>query len=246
MTPYYEGTSEAEHLIRGSPELVGRWLKKAKQDRSRLAIRLFQPQRKEFLDGFIKSLEVHLENLATREASAELPPEPPLDSSAAVGVVAPIMAENVLERAEPRAVVEPIAPQLQADSPPDQIVPEVEGETVATNEQAYTQAARNDLDVEGERALGIMRLSGWTVDADPQAVLSSEGDDPAENRGDEPPAQTGEPLPSVSWDRVFEQARGVSMVDLSAYDFIDGLGELRELIDHWQTLHQDSTTRDAP
>jgi hypothetical protein len=153
----------------------------------------------------------------------------------------------VLERAEPQAVVESIAPSFQADSaPPAHVEPDPEVEAVATHEQADPQADRYDIDLEGERALGVMRLSGWTVDADPQEIVASGGDDPAANRVAETPAQTGEPLPSVAWNRVFEQARGVGMVDLSAYDFIDGLGELRDLIDHWQALHEDSRTGDTP
>ncbi len=53
---------------------------------------------------------------------------------------------------------------------------------------------------------------------------------------------------SVRWNGAafLEQARGVGMVDLSAYDFIDGLGELRDLIDRWHCLHQDASAIETP
>jgi hypothetical protein len=70
---------------------------------------------------------------------------------------------------------------------------------------------------------------------DPQRVGSSHLGEPAV----EPVAPAVGFVSAVPWDQVFEPVRGVAMVDLSAYDVLDGLGELRNLIDHWQHLRQD-------
>ena len=118
MTPYYEGTSEAEHLIRGTPELVGAWLKKAKQDRSRLATRLFQPQKKEFLDGFINGLERHLALLASRTSLGTALPELTAFAPAKLSEASPTLADIVPESVEKRDTPELIAPIVVTDSPP--------------------------------------------------------------------------------------------------------------------------------
>ena len=94
--------------------------------------------------------------------------------------------------------------------------------------------------------MGVMRISGWAVEPESDPSGLSERDDTASNSLDDASVQTGGPVASVEWNRVFEHARGVGMVDLSAYDFIDGLGELRELIDRWHHLHQDASTVDNP
>lgn len=279
MTPYYEGTSEAEHLIRGTPELVEAWLKKAKRDRGRLGTRLFQPQKKEFLDGFINSLEHHL-TLATNRNTGSVPepipvatmPAQPLEmmSEGAVEIQGratttttvvdelplddpsdsvllctestdpPPAFESVLDREEPR--------QDQGDSPPDLIDATFSAEVVPILdvEDSVAPTAALESDAETEVALGVLRLSGWTVEQEYDSEESGGPDEAAANLHHDACIQTGEPVNAVEWGRVFEQARGVGMVDLSAYDFIDGLGELRDLIDRWHYLHQDTSAIENP
>lgn len=271
MTPYYEGTSEAEHLIRGSPELVEPWLVKARQDRKQWMVRWFHAQKREFLDGFINSLEHYLAN---RKASLE----PVVDAFASAEVTPPALADGVVDGIRPQACDETSAADVEETPGSASLDVETRGVEVVANqetaspllggaearaeseaeaalvettgalEQADHRPDRQEIepDAETELALGVMKLSGWTIDVDPQANMPAEGDDLGATDVVDFPAQTGGPVPSVAWNRVFEQARGVGMVDLSAYDFIDGLGELRELIDHWQNLHQDPTAGDAP
>ncbi|SIO61664.1 hypothetical protein SAMN05444166_6820 [Singulisphaera sp. GP187] len=267
MTPYYEGTSEAEHLIRGTPELVEAWLKKAKQDRSRFATRLFQPQKKEFLDGFINGLERHLEQLAARKASGSDRPDSAAIASASIPDASPLLPALGPEPVEIRDLTERTAPVVAVDSPPIPDEPAAESERLAQAVEAlpalvHDEPASVELeatvgqvetgsestgyvpDNETEMAMGVMRVSGWAIEAERDRSELSEQVDTASNQISDAPTQTGGTVPSVEWSRVFEQARGVGMVDLSAYDFIDGLGELRELIDRWQYLHQDPSAID--
>ncbi|WP_406695958.1 hypothetical protein V5E97_33690 [Singulisphaera sp. Ch08] len=287
MTPYYEGTSEAENLYRCTPELAEAWLKKAKQDRSRLTTRLFQPQKKEFLDGFIRGLEQHLGQAVSCNPTGAAQPEVATFAPAKISDAPPIMAEIRPETVESREPLETIAPEnatiLASDCPsiqtepiselkiedeldlapvPDtpaaeeqeRIAPTVEAGPVRLHDESAAKMAtitghcetRYEPDSETEMAMGVLRLSGWAVDEEPDLNGLSERVDTAANQLDDPPVQTGGPVPSIEWNRVFEQARGVGMVDLSAYDFIDGLGELRELIDRWQYLHQDSSSVENP
>ncbi|AGA26737.1 hypothetical protein [Singulisphaera acidiphila] len=276
MTPYYEGTSEAEHLIRGTPELVEAWLKKAKQDRSRLTTRLFQRQKKEFLDGFISGLERHLALVASRASLEATSPERVPYAPVTISPASPVLVELVPESDLPRGIApivdpdssptdnEPVAQPLEAnptivfDEPVAeleclaQIVepnpsllheePVAEVETLVGVGEAHFQPVSDEPDSETEMAMGVMKLSGWAGEKEPDSGVLSERADTLSNALDGAFVQTGGPVPSVEWNRVFEQARGVGMVDLSAYDFIDGLGELRELIDRWQNLHQSSSS----
>lgn len=282
MTPYYEGTSEAEHLIRGTPELVEAWLKKAKLDRSRLMTRLFQPQKKEFLDGFISSLERHLALVASRASlgttSPERMPYAPVTISAASPVLVELVPDSFEESDLQRGAApivgtdsspidnEPVARPLEADfttvfdEPLSELEcladivepnlslldeePAAEVETLAGVDAVHFRPASDEPDSETEMAMGVMKLSGWATEKEPDSSVLSERADTTSNTLDDTFVQTGGPVPSVEWNRVFEQARGVGMVDLSAYDFIDGLGELRELIDRWQNLHQSSLSVD--
>lgn len=120
--------------------------------------------------------------------------------------------------------------------------PVAEVETLVGVGEAHFQPVSDEPDSETEMAMGVMKLSGWAGEKEPDSGVLSERADTLSNALDGAFVQTGGPVPSVEWNRVFEQARGVGMVDLSAYDFIDGLGELRELIDRWQNLHQSSSS----
>lgn len=268
MTPYYEGTTQAEYLIRSTPELVGAWLKKAKQDRSRLATRLFQPQKKEFLDGFISSLEHHLAAIVNRTPPeiarpqlVEIAQDSLLNGSPTLDLAA--RDPESVERGERRDRIDtfvesrseltenkPVALRDYKQPPilaSKQTTLAADAETLPRSLESGSMLSEYEpYDSEAERANGLMRLSGWSVA--PEADLSelTDQDEIAQGRPDHASIQTGGPLASIEWRRVFEQARGVGMVDLSAYDVIDGLGELRDLIERWHHLQQDSLTVDHP
>src|SRR3954470_7517383 len=76
MPHFYHGTSEANLLIQSSPGMVSYWLAKARQDRRNWSIRLFQPEKRRFLDGFIAGLEEHVKGVELRDPAERTAPEP--------------------------------------------------------------------------------------------------------------------------------------------------------------------------
>lgn len=215
MSHIHLGRSEAEILIRTAPVLATSILEQARRDRRRWSTRLFQPARREFLDGFIAVLEDYVatptqaETPDLGEVMLAVPAAPPEETTTRA-VIFP-------QRDEPAPSPKP-APAGDRSEP----VPAPRGTVLARIDPAM------------ERALGVWKMSGWTDEPMPRVGETTV-------RGSVPPAPQPEyQLPAeaaplaTDWSAVFSQFRGAGMVDLSAYDAIDQLGELGNLLDQWR------------
>lgn len=59
MRSFENGRHQAEVLIARTPAEVGYWLERARRGRRRLTTRLFNPRKKQYLEGFISALEAY-------------------------------------------------------------------------------------------------------------------------------------------------------------------------------------------
>jgi|GEM_PF-3367223 len=293
MTPFYEGESEAVHLIRSVPELAGAWLAKAKRDRSKVLTRLFQPRRRQFLDGFITTLEIFLRReseapVSSHPSEGVAPPPPPhfdrfpareqvlepsfRASASHAEESAPILEQELadpglVERAE---VISPAKGRLGAIEAAQILFSDAEVDALHAREsslRAETEADMNllaassldevdslrdqtgstdaDPEIEVEEASGIVRLSGWEEEPLPQHLPDQDDSFVTGSLGDTANTPPIQPTGSTNWQLAFEQAQGVGMVDLSAYDWIDHLGNLKGLIDQYQDLQNRSNQADS-
>lgn len=207
MPHYHLGRTEAEMLIRNAPPLVPTMRERARRDRGRLTTRLFQPDKKRFLDGFLDVLDEYI-------AHGEVAPPPVRHQAAATRPAAPPPSLPSEDAPSPRAVPAHAEAEILSEPP------------AAAESPAPAAAVNVDGDEIERRAVGVWRLSGWSEPEfpPPDPVMESE----------ESAAIVGAILAPTDWSDVFSHVRVGGVVDLSAYDMIDQLGELRQLIDQWR------------
>lgn len=237
MQHYYHGKREAELVIRTAPESVDFWLRKARGDRRRWRVRLFRPGLRQFLDGFIAALVAYpaQPNQRTQAAAAPAKAAAPHHAHAAVvkhAAPAPAPPEAVAVREVPPT----------AETPPTPTPPVVEPRPApapvpATPPAPHLDVARPANFIDGDYAIGVFRLSGWSTR---ETAPSREASGPAP-----PPRQALAPVvgpapraPEIVWTNSQEEARAMGVVDLSAYDMFEQLGDLRDLFDRHDSLRR--------
>jgi hypothetical protein len=218
---------------------------------------LFRPALRQFLDGFIAALEAY-----SRQPRQEIPAVPPRIEPV-VGarghseeiqreVPAAPAVEPVAERDAPRRVETPPPPPMMPPPTPAPPVIEVRPAPVphpdgpASSPAPDVDFARTVGYPDGDRAIGVFRLSGWSLGgASPRASAPVPAPEPVSQPVEPVPPPAQRP-PDVLWTNVLEQARTVGVVDLSAYDTLEYLSELRDIFDRRESLRNGVAAPEDP
>jgi len=261
------GTREAEFVIRTAPDRVDFWLRKARTDRQRWIIRLFRPTLRQFLDGFIAGLEAYSGQPRHEVPVPPLriaPVVPPRGYSEAINrdVPPPEPVEPVVKRKTPPQVEVPPPPQAAASPAPAPVptvidalpaapLPQPDEPESSSAPAPHTEFTRTVGYPEGDRAIGVFRMSGWSAGgASSRSSASASTSRPARAPVDSPvepvPPPSAQQPPEIVWTNALEHARTVGVVDMSAYDTLDYLSELRDVFDRRESLRNGAAGPEDP